>query len=466
MASRIEKDTLGKMSIPEDKLWSVQTQRSLENFKIGTDLMPLGLVYALALIKECCAEVNQSLGFLDSKKSKGIQQAAKEVQEGKWDDHFPLTVWQTGSGTQTNMNVNEVIANRAIQLSGGKLGDKSIHPNDDVNKSQSSNDTFPSAMRIAIVIAIHNQLLPALKDFEKSLNEKVKEFENLIKVGRTHLMDAVPLTLGQEFSAFKEQIHLSQERIKNNLPHLLSLPLGGTAVGTGLNTTFDFGEKVCQLISKKTGQNFVSASNKFESIASHDSLVQTHGSLKTLAVSLMKIGNDIRLLASGPRCGFGEIILPVNEPGSSIMPGKINPTQCESLTMLCAQVIGQDMSVSLGGSMGQLQLNTFKPLIIFNVLRSIYLLSDGLNNFRKKCLKGIVPNKKKIKFYLENSLMLSTALNPHIGYEKSAQIAMTAYKEGISLKEAAIKLNFLTEEEFDRLIVPKEMISPNLKSSS
>ncbi len=466
MGDRIEKDTLGKMSIPEDKLWSVQTQRSLENFKIGSDRMPLDLVYALALIKECCAKVNQSLGFLDSKKSEKIQKAAQEVQEGKWDDHFPLTVWQTGSGTQTNMNVNEVIANRAIQLSGGNVGDKTIHPNDDVNKSQSSNDTFPSAMRISVVLAICQKLLPALDDFEKSLDKKVKEFEGLIKIGRTHLMDAVPLTLGQEFSAFREQIHLSRERIKNNLSHLLSLPLGGTAVGTGLNTTPDFGKKVCQFISEKTSQKFVSASNKFESISSHDSLVQIHGSFKTLAVSLMKIANDIRLLSSGPRCGFGEILLPNNEPGSSIMPGKVNPTQCESLTMLCAQVIGQDVSVSLGGSMGQMQLNTFKPLIVFNSLRSVQLLSDGLNNFRKKCLDGLAPDKKKIKFYLENSLMLVTALNPHIGYEKSAQIAKSAYENGTSLKEESIRLGFLTEEEFDRLIVPKEMVRPNLKPSS
>ena len=466
MGYRIEKDTLGKISIPEGKLWSAQTQRSLENFKIGSDRMPLDLIYALALIKECCANVNQSIGFLDSKKSKLIQEAAKEVQEGRWDDHFPLTVWQTGSGTQTNMNVNEVIANRAIQLSGGKLDDKNIHPNDDVNKSQSSNDTFPSAMRISVVLAIHKHLLPALKDFEKSLDQKVKEFDSIVKIGRTHLMDATPLTLGQEFSAFKEQIHFSQERVKNNLSHLLSLPLGGTAVGTGLNTTPGFGEKVCQVISKKTSQNFVSSNNKFEAIASHDSFVQIHGSLKTLATSLMKIANDIRLLSSGPRCGFGEITLPANEPGSSIMPGKVNPTQCESLTMLCAQVIGQDVSISLGGSMGQMQLNTFKPLIIFNSLRSIYLLSDGLNSFRTKCLEGIVPDRKKINFYLENSLMLVTALNPHIGYEKAAQIAKSAYENGTSLKEEAVRSGFLTEEEFDRLIVPKKMVSPNLKPSS
>ena len=457
------KATLGDKMLPKDKLWSTQTQRSLENFKIGSDRMPLELIYALALIKESCAEVNQELGFLTPEKSRGIQRAAKEIQEGKWDDQFPLVVWQTGSGTQTNMNVNEVIANRASQLTDKSLN---IHPNDDVNKSQSSNDTFPSAMRISTVVSLQTGLLPALDLFEKTLDQKVGEFNKIIKIGRTHLMDAVPLTLGQEFSGFKEQIRLSKERIQNNLNHLLSLPLGGTAVGTGLNTSLNQGKKVCEVISKKTGYKFVSASNNFEAIASHDSLVQMSGSLKTLAVSLMKIGNDIRLLASGPRCGLGELTLPANEPGSSIMPGKVNPTQCEALTMVCAQVIGQDMSISLGGSMGQMQLNTFKPLIIFNILRSCALLTDALNSFREKCLKGIQVNEEKINNYLNHSLMLVTALNPHIGYEKSAQIAKAAYKNGTSLKEEALRLKLLTEEEFDRLVDPRKMIGPNLKPSS
>ena len=465
MGHRIEKDTMGKMSIPDDKLWGAQTQRSLENFKIGTDTIPLELIYTLALVKECAAEANESFGLLDAKKSKGIQQAAQEIQKGKWDDQFPLCVWQTGSGTQSNMNVNEVIANRAIQLLGGKLGDGSVHPNDDVNKSQSSNDVFPSAMRVATILAIHKRLLPALKDFEKTLDKKIKSFEKLVKVGRTHLMDAVPLTVGQEFSAFKEQIHLAQKRIESNMQDLLKLPIGGTAIGTGLNTVPEFSKKMCSLVSKKTSYNFETTENKFESISSHDSFIHFHGSLKTLAASLMKIGNDIRLLSSGPRSGFAELILPANEPGSSIMPGKVNPTQCEALTMLCAQVMAQDLGVCYGGSMGQLQLNTFKPLIIFNTLKSIRLLSDGLNNFRKKCLEGLQANEKRIKELLENSLMLVTALNPHIGYEKSAQIAKEAYKNGTSLKQEAIKLGFLTEKEFDSLVRPETMTKPNLKSS-
>ena len=350
MTHRIETDTLGKVRIPEAKLWGAQSQRSLENFKIGQDLMPMELIQALALIKECCAKVNAGQGRLDSKKAKWIEQATQEIQQGRLNEHFPLSVWQTGSGTQSNMNVNEVIANRAIQLSGGKMGDKSIHPNDDVNKSQSSNDTFPSAMRISLYLFIQKNLIPALSLFEKSLEKKKTEFKNIIKTGRTHLMDAVPLSLGQEFSAYHQQIVFSKERIEKSLPHLLLLPLGGTAVGTGLNSSPDFGEKVCELISKKTNFPFVSAKNKFEAISSHDCIVELSGSLKTLAVSLTKIANDIRLLASGPRCGIGELILPANEPGSSIMPGKANPTQCEALAMLCIQVIGQDLNVSLGGA--------------------------------------------------------------------------------------------------------------------
>ena len=462
MSYRPETDTLGTVRIPSGKLWGAQSQRSLENFKIGQDKMPIELIQALALIKECCARVNKQQGRLDQNKAKWIEKAAQEIQEGQFNEHFPLSVWQTGSGTQTNMNVNEVIANRAIQLSGGKVGDKSIHPNDDVNKSQSSNDTFPSAMRIGLYIFIQKNLIPALELFEKALEKKVKEFQNIIKSGRTHLMDAVPLSLGQEFSAFHQQILFNKERLDKSLPHLLLLPLGGTALGTGLNSSPDFGLKVCELIRKKTNYPFQSAKNKFEAIAAHDCLVELSGSFKTLAVSLMKIANDIRFLASGPRCGLGELTLPVNEPGSSIMPGKVNPTQCEALAMICAQVIGQDISISLGGLSGHLQLNTFKPLIFFNSLRSARLLSEGLNNFRKKCLEGLKANEEKIKKHLENSLMLVTALNPHIGYDKASQIAKSAYERKTTLKEEALRLNILKEKDFDRLVQPKEMIKPNL----
>ncbi len=466
MADRIETDTLGSVRIPEGKLWGAQSQRSLENFKIGSDLMPLELIQALALIKESSSKANSAYGLLDKKKAKWIEQAAREVQQGRLNEHFPLTVWQTGSGTQSNMNVNEVIANRAIQLSGGRIGDKSIHPNDDVNMSQSSNDTVPSAMRICLYLFIQKRLRPALNLFAKSLNKKTKEFRGIVKTGRTHLMDAVPLSLEQEFSAFHRQMALSQERIEKSLRHLLFLPLGGTAVGTGLNSPPGFGEKACHFISQKTGYKFVCALNKFEAISAHDCIVELSGSLKTLAVSLIKIANDIRLLSSGPRCGLGELILPANEPGSSIMPGKINPTQCEALAMLCAQVIGQDLIVSLGGSGGQLQLNAFKPLILFNCLRSARLLSDGLTSFRGKCLEGLKANKKKIKKNLDSSLMLATALNPHIGYDKASQIAKSAYEKGRSLKDEAVRLGFLTEKEFDRLVCPEKMIEPKTLNPS
>lgn len=460
MKLRKESDTLGLIEIPEDKLWGAQTQRSLENFKIGKDVMPTELISGLALIKECATQVNEKKGLLDSKKSKPIQQAAKEIQDGKLEEHFPLLVWQTGSGTQTNMNVNEVIANRALQIQGKEIGTKAIHPNDDVNRSQSSNDVFPSAMRISVVKSIQEKLLPALLTFEKTLKQKTKSFEGIVKIGRTHLMDAVPITLAQEFSAFHRQIELAMERIKQSSEHLLELPLGGTAVGTGLNAPKNFGKDICELISKKTSLPFVPAKNKFEGIATHDSFVEFSGALKTLAVSLMKMSNDIRFLASGPRSGLGELILPANEPGSSIMPGKVNPTQCEALTLVCAQVIGQDASVAVGGSFGQFQLNAFKPLIIFNIIKSINLLSDGLVNFEEKCLRGIQANKKRIQEHLENSLMLVTALNPHIGYEKSAQVAKLAYEKGISLKEAALELKYLTESDFDKWVQPKEMTRP------
>ena len=464
MARRKETDTLGEVFIPAEKLWGAQTQRSLENFKIGNHLMVYEVVEALALIKECAARVNADLGFLDQRKAKWIRQAAREIQSGKLKEHFPLSIWQTGSGTQTNMNVNEVIANRAIQLSGGQVGDKSIHPNDDVNKSQSSNDTFPSAMKMAVYCLVNSSLLKSLSLFEKTLAEKEKEFSDVVKIGRTHLMDAVPLTLGQEFSGYREQIRAAKEVITQTLPPLLNLPLGGTAVGTGLNTAPDFAEKICECISEKLEYPFKSASNKFAEIAAHDSLVALSGSLRGLAVAVMKIVNDIRLLGSGPRAGFGELCLPVREPGSSIMPGKVNPTQCEALSMVCAQVMGSDVSVGIGGAMGHLELNAFKPLIVFNLITSTHLLKDGLNSFRQNCLSGLQPDRKRIQNLMENSLMLVTSLTPHIGYDKAAQIAKSAHKRGTTLKAEAVRLGYLTDKEFDRLVCPKDMTQPNLKS--
>lgn len=425
--------------------------------------MPLELIQALALIKECCAIANADKKQINKNKSQWIVKASREIQKGLLDEHFPLSVWQTGSGTQSNMNVNEVTANRAIQISKkGKIGDKSIHPNDDVNKSQSSNDTVPSAMRIALFLFTKENLLPALDSFEKSLKEKSKEFQTYIKTGRTHLMDAVPLSLGQEFSAFHKQVSANKKRIKENLKDLLELPIGGTAVGTGLNTWPSFSKEVCLLIKEKTKIAFKPAPNKFAEISNHDCLVELSGSLKTLAVSLLKISNDIRLMSSGPRCGLSELILPVNEPGSSIMPGKVNPTQCEALSMLACQVIGQDLSLSLGGLQGHFQLNAFKPLIFYNCLNSLRLLSDGLNNFRIKALQNIKANKKKLKEDLEKSLMLVTALNPHIGYDKASEIAKYAYKNNKTLKESAVELGFLTASEFDKWIQPKKMIQANL----
>lgn len=462
MSYRTENDSLGSVKIPKNKLWGAQTQRSLENFKIGNDKMPLELIKAMALIKECCAKANADKKLLDKAKAKWIIKASQEVQQGLLDEHFPLSVWQTGSGTQTNMNVNEVIANRAILLSGGKLGSKSIHPNDDVNKCQSSNDSMPSAMRIALFLFTQTKLLPALDEFERVLKAKAREFQSIVKTGRTHLMDAVPLSLAQEFLAFQKQITANKKKIQAQLTYLLELPIGGTAIGTGLNTFPEFSNKVCKLISQKTGCNFKPASNKFAEISNHDCLVSLSGSLKTLAVSLLKIGNDIRLMSSGPRCGLSELILPANEPGSSIMPGKVNPTQCEALTMVCSQVIGQDLSLSLGGLQGHLQLNAFKPLIFFNCLKSLRLLTDSLNNFREKALRGLKANKEKIKEHLENSLMLATALNPHIGYDKSAQIVKYAFKHNKTLKESGVELGFLTKEEFNRWVQTKKMIQPDL----
>ncbi len=451
---------MGEVKVPAGALWGAQTQRSRENFKIGGDRFPREMIKALGILKKAAAITNSELGLLDKKKTDFIVKAADEVIEGRWDDQFPLVVWQTGSGTQTNMNANEVIANRALQLMGLTLPSKEVHPNDDVNKGQSSNDTFPTAMHIAVGQQVHGRLIPSLEKMHKAMVQKQSEFQNIVKIGRTHLMDATPLTLGQEFSGYATQLKHSLQRVKNTLPHLHELALGGTAVGTGLNTHVDFPNRAAQVIAKETGVPFVSAENKFEALATHDALVEVSGALKNLAVSLMKIANDIRLLGSGPRCGFGELHLPENEPGSSIMPGKVNPTQSEAMTMVCAQVIGNDVAVSVGGLNGHFELNVFKPVIVFNVLNSIRLLSDAMESFTENCLVGIEANRAQIKKHLENSLMLVTALNPHIGYDKAAQIAKTAHKNGTTLKDEAVRLGFMTDEEFDRAVRPEEMIGP------
>nr|HPI40938.1 class II fumarate hydratase [Pseudobdellovibrionaceae bacterium] len=420
---RIEKDTMGELQVPQDRYWGAQTQRSLQNFKIGGDRFPREMIKALGVLKKCAALTNRHLGLLDEKLSEYIIQAADEVIQGKLDDHFPLVVWQTGSGTQTNMNANEVIANRAMTLMGKTLPSKEIHPNDHVNKGQSSNDTFPTAMHIAVADQVHNRLLPMLMKLEQSLLKKEKQFSKIVKIGRTHLMDATPLTLGQEFSGYATQLKKSIERVKNTLPHLHELALGGTAVGTGLNTHIRFPKEAAQMIASEMKIPFISAENKFEALATHDALVEVSGALRSVAVSLMKIANDIRLLGSGPRCGIAELNLPENEPGSSIMPGKVNPTQSEAMTMVCAQVMGNDVAVGFGGSQGHFELNVFKPVIVFNVLNSIRLIADACDSFVEHCVDGITANEVQIKKHLENSLMLVTALNPHIGYDKAAQIA-------------------------------------------
>ena len=465
MSFREESDSLGVVHIPKDRLWGAQTQRSLKNFCIGglAERMPIEIIYALTLIKKCSAKVNESLSLLDSKKARAIIQASEEVRQGKWDSDFPLVVWQTGSGTQSNMNVNEVIANRAIQILGDKPGDKSVHPNDDVNKGQSSNDVFPTAMNIVAVDHINTRLLPALKGLEKSLRSKVKEFTGIIKVGRTHLMDATPIGLDQEFSGYAQQIADNQDRVQNSLSYLYGLTLGGTAVGTGLNAPADFARQAIALIAEETGYPFVLVKNHFSSSSAHDDLLELSGTLKTMACSLMKIGNDIRLMASGPRAGLNEIFIPAGEPGSSIMPGKVNPTQIEALTMVCAEVIGCDTAVAIGASSGHFELNVFKPLIIFNILRAIRLLSDAMVSFQKHCVEGIKPNKQQLEQNLKNSLMLVTALNPHIGYDKSAQIAKSAYQNSWTLKEAALRLGYITAEEFDRYVQPENMLGPSKK---
>ena len=461
MEYRIETDTMGEVKVPVDKYYGAQTARSLMNFKIGGEKFPREIIRALGILKKAAALTNNELGMLPKEKTDLIVQAAEEVIEGKLDEHFPLVVWQTGSGTQTNMNSNEVIANRAIELAGGELGSKKpIHPNDDVNKAQSSNDTFPTAMHIAAVEQIVNHLIPRVTKLRDALAKKSEEFKDIIKIGRTHLMDAVPLTLGQEFSGYVQQLTYGLDRINGCLPRLKELALGGTAVGTGLNTHEKFAELSAKKISEITGLDFKSAPNKFEALAAHDAIVEASGVMKTLAASLMKIANDIRWLGSGPRCGIGEINLPANEPGSSIMPGKVNPTQSEALTMVCAQVMGNDVAVNIGGASGNFELNVFKPVMIYNLLQSIRLLGDACESFTDNCVVGIEANKVNIDKNLKNSLMLVTALNPHIGYDNAAKVAKKAFNDNSTLKEAAVALGLLTEEEFDEKVRPENMIGP------
>ncbi len=455
---RIEADTMGELEVPADRYYGCQTARSLINFDIGDDTMPRGVIRAFGILKQAAAKVNADLGQLDSDIAKLIIAAAEEVLSGELDDHFPLRVWQTGSGTQSNMNTNEVIANRAIEMAGGVLGSKSpVHPNDHVNRAQSSNDTFPTAMHIASAEAITNDLIPNLAELRDALAAKSDEWSDIVKIGRTHLMDAVPLTLGQEASGWVAQLDADLRRIEFALEDLHELALGGTAVGTGLNTHPEFAKRVASAIALKTSMPFVSAPNKFSQLAAHDAIVAASGALNTLAVSLMKIANDVRWLGSGPRCGLQELSLPANEPGSSIMPGKVNPTQSEALTMVCCQVMGNHTAITVGGSQGNFELNVFKPMMIHNLLHSVRILSDSMRAFRTKCVEGIEPNNDMIKNHLENSLMLVTALNNHIGYDKSAKIAKKAHEEGTTLREAALNLGYLTNEEFDQWVRPEEM---------
>ncbi len=463
MEFRIETDTMGEVKVPADKYYGAQTGRSLMNFRIGGEKMPAELIKAFGILKKAAALTNNELGLLNDEKTKLIAEAAQEVIDGKLEGNFPLVVWQTGSGTQSNMNVNEVIANRAIEIAGGVIGSKKpIHPNDDVNKAQSSNDTFPTAMHIAAAMAVNERLLPMVKMLRDALEVKSAEFKDIIKIGRTHLMDATPLTLGQEFSGYTQQLTNALKRIEDALPWVYELALGGTAVGTGLNTHPEFAVKAAVKIGELTGLPFVSAPNKFESLAAHDALVNLHGVLKTTAASLMKIANDVRWLGSGPRSGIGELNLPENEPGSSIMPGKVNPTQSEAMTMVCAQVFGNDVAVNFGGASGNFELNVFKPVIIHNVLQSVRLIADACESFTEHCVVGIEANTASIKKHVDNSLMLVTSLNPHIGYDNAAKIAKKAHKEHKTLKEAALELGLLTADEFDRIVRPEEMISAKM----
>lgn len=469
MEERIEKDTLGEIRVPADKLWGAQTQRSLRNFRIGQEKMPGEIIMALALLKKVAALVNCRLGKLDRERTEAIGQACEEILAGKYKAHFPLVVWQTGSGTQTNMNLNEVIANRANQLlanqsSGETLGEtdakdaREVHPNDHVNMGQSSNDLFPTAMHLAAVLAVEDGLLPAVAGLKETFRQKAEQYRDVIKIGRTHLQDATPLTLGQEISAWQRMMEKAEMMLKESCAHLKELAIGGTAVGTGLNTHPEFGANVAAELSRLTGKPFVSAPNKFHALSSKDELVYAHGALKTLAADLLKIANDLRWLASGPRSGIGELLLPANEPGSSIMPGKVNPTQCEAVAMVACQVLGNDVTIGLAASQGNLQLNVFMPVIIYNFLQSARLLTDAIVSFNQNCVAGLKPNYAQIQAHLENSLMLVTALSPHLGYEKAAQIALVAHREGITLKEAAVKLKLLTEEEFEQLVQPEKMI--------
>ena len=459
---RIEADTMGELEVPADRYYGCQTARSLINFDIGDDKMPRGVIRAFGILKQAAAKVNSDLGQLDGKVAKLIISAAEEVINGELDDHFPLRVWQTGSGTQSNMNTNEVIANRAIEMAGGVLGSKSpVHPNDHVNRAQSSNDTFPTAMHIASAEAITSELIPSLVLLRDALAKKSDEWSDIVKIGRTHLMDAVPLTLGQDASGWVAQLDADIRRVEFALEDLQELALGGTAVGTGLNTHPEFANRVASAIALKTNLPFVSAQNKFSQLAAHDAIVAASGALNTLAVSLMKIANDIRWLGSGPRCGLQELSLPANEPGSSIMPGKVNPTQSEAMTMVCCQVMGNHTAITVGGSQGNFELNVFKPMMIHNLLHSVRILSDSMRAFRTKCVEGIKPNEGMIKNHLENSLMLVTALNNHIGYDKAAKIAKKAHEEGTTLREAALELGYLSNEEFDQWVRPEEMTGSN-----
>lgn len=460
--TRIETDSIGQIEVPAQQYGGAQTARSQINFKIGREKMPPELIRAFGILKKSAAMANMELGKLPKEIGELVCQAADEVISNELDAHFPLRIWQTGSGTQTNMNVNEVISNRAIQMTGGTMGSKDpVHPNDHVNMSQSSNDTFPTAMHIAAVEMITNCLIPAVTSLRDALAHKQDEFKDIVKIGRTHLQDAVPLTLGQEFSAYVAQLNADLSSINDTLPHLSRLAIGGTAVGTGLNTHAEFAKHTCAHINKITEQNFIPAPNKFAALAAHDELVLTSGALKTLACSLMKIANDIRWLASGPRSGLGELILPANEPGSSIMPGKVNPTQCEALTMVCVQVMGNDAAIGIAGSQGNFELNVYKPMMIYNLLQSIYLLSDACESFTSHCVIGIEANEKRINEHLTNSLMLVTALNPVIGYDKAAEIAKKAHKELTTLREACVELGYLTGDEFDEAMKPHAMAHPH-----
>ena len=459
--TRTESDSIGEIEVPFDKYWGAQTQRSLENFDIGTEKMPTPLVRALGIQKKASAQANLDLGELEHNIASAIIEAADEVIDGTLADQFPLVVWQTGSGTQSNMNANEVISNRAIEIMGGERGSKTpVHPNDHCNRGQSSNYTFPTAMHIAAAEQVHHELIPSLEELHAALDNKARAFANIVKIGRTHLQDATPLTLGQEFSGYAKQIEYGIERVKNTLPRVHQLAQGGTAVGTGINSKVGFDKKFAEKVATITGLPFVTAENKFEALAAHDALVELSGAMNTLASSLMKVANDIRLLGSGPRCGIGEIMLPANEPGSSIMPGKVNPTQCEALTMVCSQIMGNHVTVTVAGSNGHFELNVFKPVMIYNVLQSIRLLADGMRSFTKNCVIGIEADEKRIDKLLNESLMLVTALNPHIGYDNAAKIAKKAHNEGTTLKQAAIDLDLLTEEQFKDWIKPLDMIKP------